>query len=134
MNERLSNAPEPNDEQERRIESLMNTLGVSYAEALVRVGVGQDVALVSRQESRDAHPSNNAPQRAYSHYQSRYDGEAFDTIDTSDLSDEQLETNRTGIAAVKAALRRSREATSTPEEYRQYLLERKAAEERNRRS
>jgi hypothetical protein len=134
MNERPDAPSGPNEKQRERIDYLVDTMGISYADALALEGAAEDVPPVSRQESRRMHPSNYIPKKTLKRYEPRYDGDTFDTVDTSDLTADQLEINRVGLAGVREALRRSRQATSSPEEYNRYLLERQAAEDRQQRS
>lgn len=123
MNEYSSASSELDDSSEAKIQHLMDKLGISHSEAQARLGLGGVAATgFSALESRQLHPSIQAPARQYRHYESRYDGEAFPVIDNSELSNEERAINSAAIAAIREANRVPYDQR-TPQQHAMYRAE-----------
>jgi hypothetical protein len=109
MNERHPDAAKIDDSTLKQIEYLTDTLGISWADAKTRLGVQDgETPAFTRDESIRLHPSNTTPATDRSprrKYESRYDGDTFSVIDTTEKTNKQVAINAVGIAGVRAAMR-----------------------------
>lgn len=132
MNERQPESTELDDHTDNQVNYLMDTLGISFAEAQNRLGIRDDnEPRFTRAESRRLHPSNVRSSR---NYESRYDGEMATGIHLNAPDErspeeriEQAEINMRGWALVQEVLRPMR-----PEPSPQQLAIDRARQERRR--
>ena len=105
MNEHFPGAAESENNSEIEIERIMDSRGISYSEAQKQLGLQEDVtAETGTQEPRRSYTSLQVPNPRTRNFESKRDGETFEVIDTSGMTNEQASINARWIPVVRGIL------------------------------